>query len=183
MSERKFIVIAITSPDSYPDEAGRIENILGNGEADLVHIRKPLWNKEKTSELLKAISEKFHHRLKLHDHFELLEIFNLGGVHLNSRNQYAPLGVSSVSKSIHSLKEIEEWKDYDYMTLSPIFDSISKQGYKSSFDLTELKSLIEGKNLIALGGVSPNKFNLLKYYGFKGAALLGHFFPSKPLMI
>ena len=75
------------------------------------------------------------------------------------------------------MEELEFASDYDYVTLSPIFDSISKQGYKSAFKLMELKNKIKGKKVVALGGVTPDKFSYLKSIGFKGAALLGYFFP------
>ena len=175
--EKKFTIIAITSPGEVDGEAERIAQILGNGEADIVHIRKPLWNAEKTACLLKDIPAEFYSRIKLHDHFSLLRQFPLMGVHLNSRNPAAPEEARSVSRSLHDAAELPLAESYDYVTLSPIFDSISKAGYKSSFSLTELKPLLKGKKVIALGGVTPDKFSSLREAGFVGAAMLGHFFP------
>lgn len=64
-----------------------------------------------------------------------------------------------------------------YATLSPIFDSISKQGYKAAFNFDELQSALSKLKLpvIALGGVTPEKIPLLTTLGFKGAAMLGHY--------
>lgn len=60
------------------------------------------------------------------------------------------------------------------MTLSPIFDSISKNGYRSAFDLDEIKDMITGRHVTALGGVTPDAFPILREKGFSGAALLGY---------
>ena len=54
-----------------------------------------------------------------------------------------------------------------------MYDSISKQGYASGFNLDELKGRLVGRNVIALGGVTPDKFLELQVAGFVGAAMLG----------
>ncbi|MCH5241629.1 MAG: thiamine phosphate synthase [Muribaculaceae bacterium] len=172
-----FIIIAVTPPERYPEEAERINFLLSGGFVDFVHIRKPSYSFEDIEILVKGIKTEFLHRLKIHDHFELLQKYDLGGVHLNSRNYIVPVNAKSISISIHSLKEMENKEGYDYFFISPVFDSISKEGYRAAFDLKELSKHIQGRNAIALGGVTPDKFELLKSLGFKGAALLGHFFP------
>lgn len=173
--DKEFLVIAITNPDSVSNEAERICEILRNGEADIVHIRKPEWSLDQTKELLNKIPSELHPRLKLHDHFQLLSEYNLAGVHLNSRNPDAPVEARSVSRSFHEIEQLPLSKHYDYVTLSPIYDSISKSGYKGRFNLCELKPLLAGKRVIALGGVTPEKFSELKDLGFSGAAMLGYF--------
>lgn len=175
MVDKEFQVIAITSPDSVSNEAERICEILRNGEADIVHIRKPEWSLEQTKDLLNKIPSEFLPKLKLHDHFQLLSEYDLAGVHLNSRNALAPVNARSVSRSFHEIEQLPQSKHYDYVTLSPIYDSISKSGYKSRFDLSELKPLLVGKRVVALGGVTPDKFSELKDSGFYGAAMLGYF--------
>ena len=175
---KDFQVIDITSPLFIKDEAEKINKILRDGSADLVHIRKPGSNEKEVEKLIQGISPIFYPRLKLHDHFELLEKYPLGGIHLNLRNNRAKPNVSSISISFHSLDEIKKSGNYDYFFISPIFDSISKAGYKGKFDFTELSNVIRGKKAIALGGITPDKFNFLKSMGFSGAAMLGYFFPS-----
>lgn len=176
--KEKFLIIAVTTPVEYPGEAERITELLDSGEADIVHIRKPAWDAAKTEKLIRQIPERLYPRLRLHDHFSLAEKYNLGGVHLNSRNLSAPATIKNLSRSVHSLDEIERYQELDYLTLSPIFDSISKPGYKSNFDLKELKDKITGKRIIALGGVTPEKIPSLREVGFIGAAMLGHFWKT-----
>jgi thiamine-phosphate pyrophosphorylase len=61
--------------------------------------------------------------------------------------------------------------------LSPIFDSISKVGYKSAFTNDELlkasKDGIIDERVIALGGITPDKIPYLRELNFGGVAMLG----------
>lgn len=168
----KFLKIAITKPDFISGEAAMIERLLDGG-IDYVHIRKPGASLRDVKNLIEDIPYRLRKRLRLHGHFELLNEFNLGGVHLNSRCQAAPPAALLISRSCHSMKEIEDYDKFEYITLSPIYDSISKPGYLSAFDLNKIKEKIKGKNVIALGGVVPEKFGQLKEAGFAGAAMLG----------
>lgn len=175
-------IIAITAPGVYDREPERITSLLRSGEADYVHIRKPEWSEERVEKLILSIPEDLHHLLKLHDHHVLAEKYRLGGIHLNSRNPEIPESLKrkgfEVSKSCHSIKELIDIQEYDYVTLSPIFDSISKKGYISNFALEEINNTLKDKRVVALGGVTPDKLEMLKETGFYGAAMLGYFFPS-----
>lgn len=175
---QNLLIIAITSPSFDTREAIKICELLEKGEADFVHIRKPGSSIEEVESLIRSIPSKYHRKLKLHDHFDLIKRYNLGGVHLNSRNPVAPQNARSVSKSLHSIDEINDAGKYDYFFLSPVFDSISKEGYKAAFDLEELEPVIRGKKAVALGGVTPEKFEQLSKLGFYGAAMLGYYFPD-----
>ncbi|MDD6553810.1 MAG: thiamine phosphate synthase [Prevotellaceae bacterium] len=84
----------------------------------------------------------------------------------------------SISFSCHSLEEVAQYKNRcDYVFLSPIYDSISKQGYHSAFTRDDLlrardKGIIDEK-VIALGGVSEEKIPEIQRLGFGGYAMLG----------
>lgn len=172
-----FKIIAITRPDFFEDEVKMIIDILNQGRADIIHLRKPGSNSKDIENLIEKIPEEYHPRLKIHDHFELTDKFKLAGIHLNSRNPVVSGSPMSVSRSMHSIEELKGASRYDYVTLSPIFDSISKQGYKAAFNLDMLRNVLkERRNVIALGGVTPEKYQFLKELGFCGAALLSHFF-------
>lgn len=172
-----FFIVAITRPEEYPNEEDIITRLIDGGRVSWVHIRKPSWSLEQTARLVSSLPRHIWPRLILHDNFPLLNDFPLGGVHLNSRNPIPPPGATRVSRSIHSLEQLEDSVHYNYVTLSPIFDSISKPGYKSAFSLDEISGKIAGKRVVALGGVTPERIPLLRDTGFAGAAMLGHFFP------
>ena len=84
----------------------------------------------------------------------------------------------SVSRSCHSLEEISRYKgECDYLTLSPIFNSISKQGYMAAFGPGQLAAardsgLIDSR-VMALGGVTLENIPRVKELGFGGVAILG----------
>lgn len=175
MAAKRRKTIVFTHPGSVADEARWIERLLTSGAADIVHLRKPDWTIHEMRTLIDAIPASLHPQLRLHDFFALTEEFtSLGGVHLNSRNPIAPPGVASVSKSAHSIAELADASWFDYVTLSPVFDSISKQGYKSAFQPEELNRSDLPDNVVALGGVTPAHFATLAAQGFAGAALLGY---------
>lgn len=190
---KDFLILAFTHPELlYPDlrdiddalkkEASRLSELLLSGEVDILHLRKPTWDSEVTSRLIEKIPIALRSRVTIHDHFHLIERFGLGGAHLNTRNPIPPAcRIKRLSRSFHSLAELQKYeqvealKHYDYVTLSPIFDSISKIGYRSCFSLREIAPFIKGKKVVALGGVTPDKIPELKNAGFSGAAMLGYF--------
>lgn len=164
-------LIAITTPDFREGEADAICRLLDCGW-ERVHIRKPGASKEEIAGLIREIPSGYYPHISLHDYFELADDFGLGGVHLNGRNPIPPTGWKGlVSRSCHSIEEIEEYSGLDYLTLSPIFDSISKPGYKSRFTPESLKNAVLG-NVFALGGVTFSRLAGLEAAGFAGAAML-----------
>ena len=170
--------IVITSPDFLSGEASSIGLLLQNG-VDSVHVRKPFSDKIDVQKLLEEIPSKFHRAIVLHDHFELCDRYGLQGIHLNSRNHDIPQDFKgSLSCSCHSLEEVGKWKDkMDYVFLSPIFNSISKQGYKGAFSFDLLRKAQQQKmideKVVALGGVTYSAIPWLRSFSFGGAAFLG----------
>lgn len=171
--DSNFKICVFTSPEHVEEEAVKLTALLDLG-VDYIHLRKPAWSYREVKDLIENIPYKYRKKLRLHGHFELLNEMNLAGVQLNSRNPLAPINGRSVTASMHSLEELEKSDDYEYVTLSPIFDSISKNDYKSKFDIENLGAQLAGHKVIALGGIRPEHFSKLKEKGFFGAALLGY---------
>ena len=172
------MTIVITLPYFFDGEAEQIVQLL-HSSVDLIHIRKPESKAEEVEKLIMSIPSEYYPRLVLHDHHDLAMKYHLHGVHLNGRNPQPPVGwEGSVSKSCHSLEEVKEWKEKcDYVSLSPIFDSISKQGYHAAFSSTEIEEAsrqgIIDKKVLALGGVTFNKIDDVLRMGFGGGMILG----------
>ena len=171
------MIIVITLSYFIEREAERIVQRLAN--VDLIHIRKPDSTSDEMERLIREIPTEDHNRLVLHDHHQLAVKYGLYGIHLNSRNPIPPQGwKGSISRSCHSLDEVKEWKDkYNYLSLSPIYDSISKQGYKSAFcreqiEMAVADGIIDNK-VLALGGVTFDKIEEVLSLGFGGAMILG----------
>ena len=174
-----FKTIVITKPLFFDGEADMIVRLLRQGRVNLIHIRKPGAARKNVERLLTAIPSEWHAQLVLHDHFDLAVSQALYGVHLNARNPNPPVGwEGSISRSCHTLQEINVWKGRcDYLSLSPIFDSVSKQGYLSAFtsnDIADAYRLgIIDEKVYALGGVTFNRIETVKAMGFGGAMILG----------
>ncbi len=170
--------IVVTSPSFFDGEEQFVKTLLSSG-VDLVHLRKPEGDRHRCEQLLKALSDDERRRIVAHDFLELATPYGLGGVHLNRRNSKKPRGFEgTVSCSCHSIDEVRARKEeFDYLFLSPIFDSISKEGYRSAFsekDLDEAARLgVIDDRVVALGGVTPEAIPLLRRWHFGGAAMLG----------
>lgn len=173
----KFIVI--TSPDFLPGEASLVEELFRHG-VDTLHLRKPSASEADCARLIESIPSEWRGRIVVHDHHSLCQRYGLQGIHLNSRNPSAPEGFrpATVSASCHSLAEAARRKaDCDYVFLSPVFDSISKRGYRSAYQPQELRQAAEAgvidHRVVALGGVSLDTIDQLRQWRFGGAAFLG----------
>ncbi|MDE7092641.1 MAG: thiamine phosphate synthase, partial [Muribaculaceae bacterium] len=167
-----FNIVVVTTPEPVDNEAIKIEKLLAAG-ADYVSIRKPNLGERYVADLLENIRPELRCRIKLHDYPELARAFKTG-FQLNSRNKKVDaLSPSLLSRGCHSLSEVAESNDLEYVTLSPIFDSISKPGYKAKFDLNSLNLKSFDSKIIALGGITLDHLPDLRKAGFAGAAFLG----------
>lgn len=173
-----FRLAVITFPEKLPEEAHALR-IVGNiPKVCALHLRKPGYSENELRLLIEALPVSLRGKIRLHDHFELCEEYGLQGVHLNHRRPAPPAHIRPISASCHNLQEVIDYKkSCDYVFLSPIFDSISKQGYTGKFSPETLseaaKSGIIDQQVFALGGVHAKYIPMLRQWGFGGAAMLG----------
>lgn len=174
MSDNDKWLIAVTPEEPVENEGRKITALLRDGWYR-VHLRHPNASRREVRAIIESIPQELHRRIVLHGHFDLTAEFNLGGLHLNHRCPVAPSFYNGpLSRSCHSVNEVMQSDGMVYVTLSPVFDSISKQGYKSTFTPEELRRLDETPvPVIALGGVSDERIPQLQEYNFKGYAMLG----------
>jgi len=170
-------LITLTAERILCNEA-EILNMLFDEGMPLLHLRKPCSSASEIKALLAGITPSYYQRIVLHDHFDMIPLFGLKGAHLNRRNPDAPnLSGITVSRSCHSIQAIRHLEGYDYLFLSPVFDSISKQEYNHAFTQDELRKAgnegIINNKIIALGGIHAANIPLAADYGFGGVAVLG----------
>lgn len=171
-------LIAITTPKVTDDDASIIGRLLDRG-IDIIHLRKPESTIDECRKLLTKLTAEQRSKIVIHDYPELYSEFSLRGVHINRNITSLPIGYNgSISRSCHTFEEVLRYKvECDYLFLSPIFDSISKRGYKSRFSdevlrRASVEGLIDSK-VIALGGVTLDKIPYLRSLNFGGVAMMG----------
>ena len=170
-----FKLIAITPELTLPDETWRIAHLLDAG-FDAVHLRKPHCGEEEMRGYVDTLPAGIADRLAMHYFPDVAAEKGIGGVHLNKRSPRVPEGwKGAVSRSCHSLEEVADSRELDYVFLSPVFDSISKQGYASHFSEEQLRGHVDAR-VMALGGVTAGKIPWLADVGFGGCAFLGYLF-------
>ena len=171
-------LIVVTTPTFFVEEDKIITALFEEG-LDILHLRKPETPAMYSERLLTLIPEKYHRRIVTHEHFYLKEEFNLMGIHLNARNPSEPHDYAGhVSCSCHSVEEVKNRKHfYDYVFMSPIYDSISKVNFYSTDTAEELREAQKAKiidsKVMALGGINEDNLLEIKDFGFGGAVVLG----------
>ncbi|MGL4518758.1 MAG: thiamine phosphate synthase [Phocaeicola sp.] len=171
-------LILITTPYYFVQEDKILTALFEEG-LEALHLRKPNSSPILAERLLTLIPERFHNRIVVHENFHLHHERFLKGVHLNRRHPELPSNHRGhISTSCHSFEEVIAKKSScNYLFLSPIFDSISKEDYQSPYTPEEIlmakKKGVIDKKVIALGGVDESNLQKIKEYGFGGAAILG----------
>ena len=172
-----FKIIIISNPKPIINEANIITTLFDNG-LELFHIRKPFDTIIEIDKLLKNIPNDFHSKIVIHQYYQLTNYYNLKGIHIKNNNEIITNKYNIISTSFHSINELSNKNNFQYVFLSPIFNSISKERYSSQFTINELqkanKQGIFDNKVIALGGIKPDKIELIKKLGFGGAAVLGY---------
>lgn len=187
MEDKTLIKIAFTPELVRPDEVEWIKHIIDAGW-DAVHLRHPNSDMAGIEQILAALPSSYLPKIHLHSFFSLSDLYPVGGIHINRRVPYPPTGYSGIkSKSCHSIEEADNAVGYDYVTLSPVFDSISKSGYHGKFsDISSLHKssdtpLSACTKVIALGGITPSRLADVSRMGFDGFATLGYLSDVKSL--
>ena len=170
-------LIVVTTPTFFVEEDQILTALFEEG-LDILHLRKPETPAMYSERLLTLIPQKYHKRIVTHEHFYLQEEFGLMGIHLNRRNPSEPHDYSGhISCTCRTLSELNSKKHfYDYLFLSPVFDSVSSPR-PASFTTEELRQgshdkLIDNK-IMALGGVRWENIPLVRDLGFGGAVIMG----------
>ena len=182
-------LIVITENDLLPNETAIINELFSRGLQRL-HIRKYSLAVNELSNYIAQIAPQHHSKLVICNHYELLNQYQHGGAHVNSYQRNDATAWDAINKqlpiplstSFHLWQEfINADYDYQYAFISPVFDSISKTGYKAAIDLggaNKTKNTLKESNkhcpmIYGLGGVDQHNLKALHEKGFDGAAILG----------
>ncbi|GGF66012.1 thiamine phosphate synthase [Wenyingzhuangia marina] len=182
------MIILIAPENDFPNEIEILHHLFQNG-LSYYHFRKPNKNYQEHCEYLNQIEEQYHNRIVVHYFHELTNEYNLKGIHFQEQKRRDCLDTPSdyfvklnnmfgktISSSFHEPEELENCSfEFDYHLLSPVFSSISKQGYEGrGFDVNHID-----KTIIGMGGVTPDNLENFTQLGFKGVGVLGGIWNSE----
>lgn len=188
-------LIVISSSNEIENEAQIITSLFEAG-LDHFHLRKHKLSTKKTKELLKAIPTHFHNRIIIHSHHNLARTFNLRGIHLTKshiKKKYKTwltikliqlknpdIIITTSFSNIGQLFEKNHRYEYNYVFLSPIFDSLNSK-FQGGFTEHSLKSAIQKSdfNIVARGGVDINAIEKSNEIGFAGLAFYSSIWKKK----
>lgn len=172
--------IIISNPVAVSDEAAII-NLLFDEGLELLHIRKPDYTEEEYLSLIRQINSKYRDRIVLHQFHESAQEFGISRLHFPEKKRkeitnWSAYSSFRLSTSVHSIEAFNRLPEqFNYAFLSPVFPSISKEGYSSDVDV--MKELHKRTNfntqLTALGGITQENVQYVMENGFDAVALLG----------
>lgn len=175
-------MIVLIAPENDIENEIKILHQLFEMGLEFYHFRKPYKNYEDHVLYLNQIDKKYHDRIVVHYFHELINEFNLKGIHfqeqkrrdvLENGSQYF-IGLNMIGKtmssSFHEPEELDSCDiEFDYHLLSPVFSSISKKGYEGKgFDVNHIDKMI-----IGMGGINDNTIKETIQLGFQGIGVLG----------
>lgn len=172
--------ILISNPVPVSNEAAIINGLFYEG-LELLHLRKPDDTEEEYRSLIQQINSKYRDRLVLHQFHELAQAYGINRLHFPEKKRmettkWETFSSFILSTSVHSIKAFNQLPEqFSYAFLSPVFPSISKEGYRSDLDL--MKEVHKRTNfntqLVALGGITQENIKQVMENGFDAVALLG----------
>jgi len=172
----------ISNPGIVVNEAVIINRLFEVGMTRF-HLRKPDWNGNQFIDLLKGIDQAFHRNISFHQQHYLTNSFGTMRLHYSEKQRlstdkeklnYQQQEGYILSSSVHSLAEIPLLQCFQYVFLSPVFNSISKPGYQGQVEHGfRLEKVNKMPKVIALGGIDETNLNQLREMNFDGAAVLG----------
>lgn len=164
-----------------PNEIKTLHELFESG-LEYYHLRKPHMDFEGYCAYLNQIDAQYHKRVVVHQYHELVNEYNLKGIHFREqeRRKYIDnpghyfkgleMFGKTISSSFHEPQELVDcYFEFDYHFLSPVFTSISKEGYEGrGFDVNGIDKLIVG-----MGGITQENIAKTMELGYKGVGLLG----------
>ena len=183
-------LVVFSSEKMIANEAAFINELFSKGMQHF-QLRKPNLDFQSQIDFLEQIDSIHHPKIIIHQHYELLTEFDLKGIHIKSmeRCQYSKENLYLLKQIVdkcekmlitgfHDVKEASKNMEiYDMAFLSPVFDSISKQGYLGNSQMLTLPKMT--KPLYALGGIDASKISEIVKAGYQGVGVLGSIWNSE----
>lgn len=179
--------IIISSPRFFSSEGLLINRLFEEG-MPLFHLRKPDASEKEFEKALNSICPVYRDKISIHQYHHLAEDYGIGRLHFSAEQRKSGKLVdgrtmeSSVmlhSTSIHSAMEYLDLPPlFSYTFLSPVYDSISKPGYKAKQHETGLLKGNRVTKVIGLGGITAENCQQVFLNGFDGVGVSGAIWQS-----
>ncbi len=179
-------LIVISNSGVIENETQIVTKLFEAG-LETFHLRKHNLSTSKTRDFIASIPAHFHNRIVIHSHHNLARKFKLKGIHLTKshkkrkfttwlkikliRIKNPSLILTTSYSNIGQLFETDNKYQYDYVFLSPIFDSLSSK-FQGGFTEHSLRSALNKSafHVIARGGVDISAVEKAELIGFNGLA-------------
>jgi len=179
-------IVVISQAKTIENEHAIVQQLFEAG-LDSFHLRKPRLRTKELIEYLEKIPSQFHNRIITHTHHRLASKFNLQGIHYTRlhlepsfKNWWRERKLGLINRKLirtsshNKLASLYDQSDinFDYVFLSPIFDSITGK-YQSGFYEDSIKAAIQktGLKIVARGGIDVSRIEKVNELGFYGMAL------------
>ncbi|MDP2385798.1 MAG: thiamine phosphate synthase [Bacteroidota bacterium] len=178
-------LVIISDNKIFPGEADVLNQLFDAG-MPLFHLRKYENSKTEIIELLEQVKPEHYSKIAIHQYHEKAGEFDFKRIHFSetdrlqqTEKQLQRLEEEGfiLSTSVHSVEVYKGLSNvFEYAFLGPVFDSISKFGYKArKFDLKEKNPNVK---VIALGGITADNYKDAITMGFDGVGVLGSIWNS-----
>ncbi|NAW50166.1 thiamine phosphate synthase [Elizabethkingia argentiflava] len=181
------MMIVIAPEKAVKQELYWVNTLLENG-LSCFHVRKYAWSEQEIRDYIEGIDSQYHSHLVLHSHYFMAKDFGINrlhfreierkdGQHIDYKDSHYRLSTST--HSIHDFNKLgQEWT---YAFFSPVFASISKEGYGGTGNVLSDLPLKNNKyvQLIGLGGITQNNMIEVLSAGADGVAFLGGIWQSE----
>jgi len=176
MIKKDFLLAVITTPECWPGEEDVLEGLLEAGLQKL-HIRKPGGGAER-AQLLDRLATRWASRLVLHGRQHIVQLakgYGISQVHAHWGKPWEKDEGVALSASLHSWDEVRSVTPgrLEYVFLSPLFDSISKPGYRAGEGILQRPAGVAPCGVIGLGGIDVHTIGQVMEHGWDGVAVLG----------
>ncbi len=176
------MLIVLSSPVPVADEARWI-NALFDAGLEYFHLRKPGRERAEIEALLHDVDPAYHNRIASHHHHALALDNGMKRLHFTEfmrqkvdQDDLQTMRAQGLilSASIHSHDDYPTLPDqFEYTFISPVFNSLSKEGYTAQPGLLHLPFTNRHVKRIALGGIEADTCPEVSAAGFDGIAVLG----------
>jgi thiamine-phosphate pyrophosphorylase len=178
-------MIVVSNPVPLKREPEIVNELFDQG-LRIFHLRKPEYTEIEYRNLLKKIKPEHHQKIALHQYHSLADEFGIYRFHYPEKQRterviQPKLNGQIYSTSVHYLKDFtQDLSCFDYLLMGPVFDSISKTGYKAMNHKNHPNQLNNNTiKIYGIGGITPGNGLKTQEYGFYGAAIMGYLWQQK----